>query len=363
MPAMRLLLLPLLLAASLHASDFYIGTFTKEAGSKGIYHARLDPARGTIGKPQLASEVPSPNFLALSPDGKFLYAAMRGAGPEVGGFRVEPGGRLTPLGTLPAGGEGPCHVSLDRAGKFLFVANYSGGSVASFSIRPDGSLGKMVSFLQFTGSGPDKARQQSPHAHGIYPAPDNRFVYACDLGTDDIRILALDGKSGTLTEAGVGRVPAGAGPRHLAFSPDGRFAYVANEMGLTVTAFRRDAATGALEAIGTVRAHASRPDGASLAEIEMHPSGKWLYVSSRGDDTIAVFTTGANGRIIRVENAPAGVKIPRGFAIDPSGKWLVVVGQEDGALATLAIDSASGRLGPASATTLGGAPVCIVFEQ
>ncbi|MGH8047447.1 MAG: lactonase family protein [Chthoniobacterales bacterium] len=364
---MRFFILPLVMLTpvTLFAEGFYVGTYTKDGStSKGIYHAQMDPVTGAISDVELASEAANPSFLATSPDGKFVYAAMEDAVPSVGAFRVENGGKLKSLGQLPSDGKDPCHVSVDKTGKFLFVANYTGGNVASFALKPDGSFDKRVSLIQFTGSGPDKGRQASPHAHGIYPTPDNRFVYVCDLGTDKIHILAFDSTTGELTESGFGSVPGGAGPRHLAFTPDGKFVYAANEMLLTVTGFRADAKTGALDAIETVPVHDKRPEGyTSLAEVFVHPNGKWLYVSSRGDNTIALFSIAADGKLTRIENVPAGVKIPRGFALDASGKWLVVAGQDDNRITTLAIDTKTGKLTPVKTEVTVGKPVSILFEK
>jgi 6-phosphogluconolactonase len=358
------LLLTMLAPVTLFADGFYIGTYTKDSSSKGIYHAQIDPATGTISDVQIAAEAANPSFLAASPDGKFIYAAMEDVVPSVGAFDVGAAGKLTPLGQLSSEGKDPCHVSVDRSGKFLFVANYTGGNVASFALKPDGSIDKKVSVIQFTGSGPDKGRQEKPHAHGIYPGPDNKFVYACDLGTDKVWILAFDPATGELTESGAGSVPGGSGPRHLAFTPDGKFAYAANEMLLTVTGFRVDATTGALDAIETVPVHDQKPKGyTSLAETFVHPNGKWLYVSSRGDNTIAVYSIAADGKLKRIELAPSGVKIPRGFAIDPSGKWLVVAGSDDNRITTLAIDSKTGKLTPTKTEATVGKPVSVLFAK
>jgi 6-phosphogluconolactonase len=358
LPAILVMIAP----ATLLADGFYIGTYTKDSTSKGIYHAQLDPATGAISGMQLAIEAANPSFLAKSPDGKFIYASMEDVVPSVGAFRVEKGGLLTPLGQVASEGKDPCHVSVDATGKFLFVANYTGGNIASFALKPDGSISKKVSVIQFTGSGPDKGRQKKPHAHGIYPSPDNRFVYACDLGTDKIRILAFDASTGELKESGFGMTPGGSGPRHLAFTPDGKFVYVANEMLLTVTGFKVDSKTGALDAMETLPVHDKKPQGyTSLAEIFVHPNGKWLYVSSRGDNTIAVYSIAGGGRLTKLENAPAGVKIPRGFAISADGKWLVVAGQDDNLITTLAIDSKNGNLSPVKTEATAGKPVSILF--
>lgn len=358
------LLLGMLASTNLFAAGFYIGTYTKDSASQGIYHARLDPSTGAIDGVKLAARAANPSYLAAAPNGKFLYAAMEGEPSEVGAFRVENDGSLQPLGQLSSEGGAPCHVSLDRTGKYLFVANYTGGSIASFALRPDGSIERKISVIPFTGSGPDESRQEKPHAHGIYPSLDNRFVYVCDLGTDKVRICAFDAATGGLREAGFGMTPGGSGPRHLAFTPDGKYAYVANEMRLTVTGMAVDRKTGALDVIETVPVHDQRPQGrATLAEIFVHPNGKWLYVSSRGDDTIAVYSIAKDGKLTRLQNAPAGVKTPRGFAIDPAGKWIVAAGQDDDRLTALSIDGETGKLSLAKSEAAVGSPVSILFGE
>ena len=362
-------ILPLILGlvgtSTLLADGFYVGTYTKDSTSKGIYHGELDAKTGALGNVALAGEAANPSFVTLSKDGKFLYAAQEDATPSVGAFRVEPGGKLTPLGQMPSGGKDPCHVSLDRTGRFLFVANYTGGSVAAFSIKPDGSFDKRTALVQFTGSGPNESRQSSPHLHSIYASADNRFVYACDLGTDKVRILNFDAKTGALSGDASASVPGGAGPRHLAFSADGKYAYSANEMGLSVTAFSIDAKTGALTPMQSILAHDLPNNRASqsLAEIEIHPSGKWLYVSSRGDNTLSVFEISTDGKLTLLQNTAAGAKVPRGFALSPDGSWFVVAGQDDDRITTFAIDPKSGRLEPTSAAATVGKPVSILFAK
>ena len=365
------LLAPLLACALLttaaKAADatFYLGTYTRPGKSQGIYVGKLDTETGRLGPLVLAAEAKNPSFVALSPNGKFLYAAMEADGGAVGAFVVQSDGTLRALNQASTGGAGACHVWVDATGRTVLAANYGGGSVAAFPAKPDGSLGERSAFVQFTGTGPDKSRQDKPHAHAIYTDAANRFVYSPDLGTDNVWIFKLDAAKSTLTatEPPSGKVPPGAGPRHFAIHPNGKLAYANNEMGLSVTAFSRDPATGALKEIQTVPTvpDGTPPAGVSTAEIFCHPTGKWLYVSNRGHDTIAVHAIAGDGKLTRIENAPAGVKVPRGFGIDPSGRWLIAGGQDDNRIAVHKIDPATGKLTATGETAEVGSPVCVLF--
>ncbi|HEX8297063.1 MAG TPA: beta-propeller fold lactonase family protein, partial [Chthoniobacteraceae bacterium] len=232
---------------STHAAEvtFYLGTYTKSGKSQGIYQGKLDTETGRLGTVELAGEAKDPSFLALTPRGDFLYAALEEGGGSVGAFAVEAQGKLRALNTLPCG-PGTCHVWVDPTGSKVLAANYSGGSVAVFGTKADGSLGERTGFVQLEGRGPDPVRQQKPFGHAIYTDAENRFVYVCDLGTDSVWVFQFDPEKGTLNPAasGPGKVPPGAGPRHLAIHPSGRFLYAANELGLSVTTFARDPGTG-----------------------------------------------------------------------------------------------------------------------
>jgi 6-phosphogluconolactonase len=237
--------------------------------------------------------------------------------------------------------------------------------VAAFQTKPDGYLDQRTAFIQLTGSGPNPQRQSKPYLHSIYANPGNRFVYACDLGTDNIWLFDFDAGSGALTLAPqpAGKVPPGSGSRHLALSPDGRFAYVNGEMGLNVTAFARNAGNAALTALQTIPVlpEGAATNGVSTAEIFCHPSGKWLYVSNRGRGSIAVFAIGDDGKLTWRQDAPAQVKVPRGFGIDPTGRWLIVGGQSDNQIVVLKIDDATGRLSVTDQSATVGSPVCVTF--
>lgn len=340
----------------------YLGTYSGPQ-SQGIYRSTLDERSGQLSDPVLVAEAKNPSFLALSPNGRALYAVCEAGGSAVGAWSIGADGKLSALGQQPTGGAGACHVSVDATGKNVLVANYGGGSVAAFALREDGSLGERSAFIQHTGSGPNLKRQNKPHAHAIYPDEASRFVYSCDLGTDQVFIYRFDAGKGTLVPADppFATVPPGAGPRHLAFHP-ADFVYVNNEMGLSVTAFTRDKTTGALTAFQTIP---TLPDGAategvSTAEIWVHPTGRWLYVSNRGRDTITLFSIDTQGRLAWMDETPTP-KEPRGFGLSPDGQWLVVGGQKNNQVAAFRIDAQNGKLTPSGRPVEVGAPVCVVF--
>lgn len=350
----------------------YFGTYTG-AKSKGIYIARFDSTAGKLSEPELAVETKSPNFLALDPTGKFLYAAgemnntpeKRGA---VSSFKRDPKtGRLTLLNQQLSGGNGPCHVSVDATGKTLLVANYGSGSIASLPIKVDGSLGAAAATIQHTGSSVNQKRQAGPHAHFIVPSPDNRFALTCDLGLDKVLIYPLDTAAAKLVtnNSSFANVAPGAGPRHLAFSRDGRFVYVINEMKLAITVFTYDAKTAAMtevQTLSTLPADCVATEKDSCAQVVVHPMGKFVYGSNRGHDTIAVFSADANtGKLTLIQNEPTQGKTPRNFAIDPSGRWLLAENQNSDTVVVFAIDAASGTLKPTGQTITVGSPVCAVF--
>ena len=365
--SLALFALPFILAsvtASAGTVEFYIGAYTKPGGNRGIQRGSLDTATGDIKMLGLAGEAKNPSFLALSPNGKFLYASIEDGGGAVGAFAVEKDGSLRHLNNESSKGAGNCHVFVDPSGKVVLAANYGSGSIACLPIREDGSVAPASAAVQHTGTGGDPARQKGPHAHSMYV--NGAFAYACDLGTDDVFVYRLDAAKGTLTpnDPPSGKVPPGSGPRHLAFHPKGGFAYVNNEMTCAVTVFAHDAAKGTLTAVQTLSTlpadyALTRKD--STAEIFCHPSGRFLYVSNRGHDTIAVFAIAADGKLTLVQNAPAEVKIPRGFAISPDGGWLVAAGQDSNSLASHKIDPATGKLTPVAKAEGIGAPVCVIF--
>lgn len=351
----------------------YFGTYTS-GKSKGIYVSRFDPVTGKLTEPELAAETKNPSFLALHPTGKFLYAvgevndALGQRAGAVNAYSLDARtGKLTPLNQQTSGGTGPCHVAVDATGKCVLVANYGSGSIAVLPIKAEGSLGFAATTIQHTGSSVNPRRQAGPHAHFITPAPGNRFALTCDLGLDKVLVYQLDAAAAKLTtnQPPHAVVPHGAGPRHLTFHPNGKFAYVINEMTLTVTTFSYDAKAGTLfeeQNVSTVPADYAITEKDSGAEIAVHPNGKFVYGSNRGPDNIAVFTVDTKtGKLTLVQNQSTQGKTPRHFAIDPSGKWLLAENQNSDSVVVFAIDAATGRLNPTGQSVTVGSPVCAVF--
>ncbi len=334
----------------------YAGTYTGTE-SKGIYAWRFDPATGKSTALGLVAETPSPSWLEESPNKNVLYVAnevdnYQGLkGGAVSAWEIDRAtGKLKQLSIAPSRGGVPCHVVADHSGKFVYAANYFGGNVARFPVKLDGSLGESDKFIQHVGKS-----QEEPHAHEVVIAPDNKSLMVMDLGLDKVITYDLD-----LNKLGEVTGKTGAGPRHLALHPSHKYAYVINELNSTVTTFAYDGKT--LTPKDTV---SSLPAGftgkPSSAEIAVHPSGKFLYASNRGGNTIALFPIGKNGALGQVQQFPSGGKTPRSFTIDPTGKWLVVANQDSNNIVTYKIDRRSGKLGPAVDELKAGKPVRIAF--
>jgi len=351
----------------------YVGTYTGPT-SKGIYAFRFDPSSGMSGSIELVSETTNPSFLAVTPSGQFLYAANEISdyqGEKSGGvsaFAVDrKTGKLTFLNEVSSRGAGPCHVALDKTGKYVLVANYDAGSIAAFPVLEDGRLGEASAVVQHTGHGPNPERQEGPHAHQIELAPDNRFAIANDLGLDQLLVYRFDVTKGTLDagEPAFASVQPGAGPRHLVFHPSGRFVYAINEMGGSVTGFADDAHRGVLRNLQTISTLPPDFKGKNdSAEIAIHPSGKFLYGSNRGPDNITVFAIdSAKGTLKLVESAATQGKTPRNFAIDPTGKYLLAANQNSNNIVVFRIDSKPGHLAATRQVLEVPSPVCIVFAK
>lgn len=353
----------------------YFGTYTGPK-SKGVYVSRLNPASGTLTPPELAAETASPSFLAVHPTGHFLYAVNEvntfggQAVGSVSAFAVDRRtGLLKALNQQSSQGAGPAHLIVDREGRNVLVANYGGGSVAVLPLGKDGKLKSASAMVQHTGSSVNPQRQKEPHAHAIVLDPSNRFAYVADLGLDRVLVYQFDGRNGllTLNSPPSASVKPGAGPRHLAIHPTGRYAYVINEMNCTITAFTNDTEKGELreaQTISTLPAGQAMQSGFSGAELEVHPSGKFLYASNRGHDSIAVFAIDQNtGRLTYVENKPTQGSTPRGFGIDPDGGYLLAGNQRSDSVVVFRIDAQSGRLTPTGSKIEVGAPVCVKFVR
>ncbi len=345
----------------------YFGTYTgSKSQSRGIYVSRLDAATGEVSPPELAVEASSPAFLAIHPNKAFLYAVHEDwKTGGAGAYSIDPAtGRLTRINTEPTGGKGPCYVSIDPAGKNLLIADYGNGKVAVLPIADDGSLKPLSSAIQHEGSGPDERRQKEPHAHSINPGPTGRFAFAADLGIDKILIYRLDADKGELSanDPAFAAVAPGAGPRHLAFHPDGAFAYVINEMGNTITAFRHDAEKGTLSRVGDVSTLPADFSGSNTtAEVAVHPSGRFVYGSNRGHDSIAIFSVDAStGALAPRGHVGTQGKTPRHFAIDPAGRYLLVANQGSNSIVVFRIQE-DGSLTPTGQTLEIDSPCCVKF--
>jgi 6-phosphogluconolactonase len=347
----------------------YVGTYTGKT-SKGIYAFLFNQATGALTSAGLAAETPSPSWLALHPSGRFLFAANetdsydaeRSGG--VSAFSIDrASGKLTALNSQSSRGAHPCHLAVDRAGAHLLAANYTGGNLAVFPIGADGRLSPASQVVQHKGSSVNTDRQKEPHAHSIDFDPAGRFAVAADLGADRIFVYRYDSKGGGLSAGLHPAVAAepGAGPRHVAFLPDGQFAFAINELSSTVTSYAWDGTRGALTALGTVSTLPAPRRGNSTAEIRVHPGGRFVYGSNRGHDSIAVYRASTTGALTLVEHQATRGKTPRNFTIDPSGQWLIAANQGSDSLAVFRIDQKTGALTPRGPLASVGAPVSIVF--
>lgn len=342
----------------------YVGTYTGQK-SKGIYAFRMSKD-GKLAPLGLVAETPSPSFLAIHPKEKYLYAANEKNDGTVSAFAIDAtSGKLNLLNDQPSHGGGPCHVIVDETGKTLMVANYGAGSIAAYPIGKDGRLGEATAKIQHQGSSVDTRRQKGPHAHHITTDPSNRYTLVCDLGLDKVLIYRLDPAKSSLTanDPAFGSLKPGAGPRHLAFHPKGEFAYVNNEMNSTLTVFKFDKKRGALEEVQTITTlPADFKGNNSTAEIEVHPSGKFVYVSNRGHDSVAAYSIDQKtGKVTFLEHQPTQGKTPRNFAIDPKGEFLLAENQGSDSIVVFRIDGKTGKLQPTGEKAEVGSPVCIKF--
>lgn len=345
---------------------FYIGTYTGGI-SQGVYRSALDPISGQLDKPELVAEVTNPSFLTVHRNQTALYVVSEvGAGDDqdakqVFAYRIKPNGQLVLLNSQATLGDGPCYISTDATGRYAFVANYGSGSITSFAIKADGSLSEPLSHVQHTGHSITK-RQSSPHAHCIVLDPSNKFACVADLGLD--QILVYENASGrlSLNETNF-KVKPGSGPRHLAFHPDGKHAFVILEMNSTLSSLGWDAAEGKFEHLSTLSTLPEGHSGSnSTAEVLVHPNGKFVYGSNRGHDSIACFAfDSADGRLTPIGHTPTGGRTPRNFRIDPTGKFLLTENQNSDSIHIFRIDQKSGELSKIDHSIEVGSPCCIRF--
>ena len=360
-------------ALQLNAAEhrIFIGTYTRgNDSSDGIYTCVFDDQSGRLTSATLATVADNPSFLAIHPSKNLVFACN-----ETNDFGDQPTGAisafrfnksdssLTLINQQATGGGAPCHCTIDATGRYLLVANYLGGNVAVFPIAEDGSLAPRSCLINHVGTGPNTRRQEQPHAHSINLSSDNRFAYAADLGTDRVMIYRFDDQAGRLVPSAADSVaiPAGGGPRHFSIHPSGHMAYTNNELTCEVTAFSRNAATGALTAIQQISTLPPNFEGRkSTAECLVHPNGRFLYVSNRGHDSIAVYAIDQqNGRLTTVEIEKTGGQEPRNFVIDPSGRWLLAENQNSDTVVVMKIDPTTGALTRTQGSISVGKPVCI----
>jgi len=348
----------------------FVGTYTR-GKSEGIYVLELDLATGKVSKKSVVVSK-NPSFVAVHPDGKALYAVN-----EIGDYRGtitgavsafsidQKSGSLTAINQQSSRGAAPCHLVVDKTGRFVLVANYSGGSVCSLPIGDGGRLKPAISFVQHSGFSVNPQRQKGPHAHSINLAPDNRLAVAADLGIDKALIYRFDSDSGELVTNAVpsANVAPGSGPRHFAFHPSGKFGYMINELSLDVTAFTIDSDAGTLSKLQVI---STLPPGTerigSTAEVQVHPNGRFLYGSNRGHDSVVVYLVNqGNGRLTYVENESTGGETPRNFGIDPTGNLLLAANQATNNIVVFRIDQRTGELSPTGHQIDIPSPVCVKF--
>lgn len=359
------------LAASLaQAADplVYVGTYTRN-GSRGIYAFRFKSS-GQLTPLGLAAETPSPSFLAEHPNHKFLYAVNEaGRTGSVSAFSIDAkSGKLTALNTVSSGGSSPCHLAIDKSGKWVMVANYGDGAMTVFPIQADGKLGEAAQVIKNTGTVHLPQRQGGPHAHEVVFSPDGKYLLLADLGLDKIFVYRFDPATGKLTpnDPPAGDVEPGAGVRHFVFHPNGRALFSINEIAKTVTAFHWDPAKGALtryQSLSTVPDSAK--EGGSTAEIQINKAGTRLYGSNRGHDSIAVFSIDKEkGTLTAMEQTPTLGKTPRHFTLDPSGKFLLAANQDSSDITIFKVHPNTGQLTPAGKPVKDApVPVCILFTN
>ena len=365
--------LPLSALAASSVKDAFLLIGTQTTGtSKGIYAYTFNTTSGQLKQTDLAAPSDMPSFLTVTPNKKIVVAVNEletYLGKKSGGvssFKLdESAAKLNPINEVASGGGAPCHVAIDHTARCVFVANYSGGSAASYQLSAQGHLSEVVSFFQFTGSGPDKSRQEAPHAHRVTVSPDNRFVMVNDLGLDLIHIYHLDSTTAKLTpnEPAVWKATPGSGPRALQFHPNGKWAYCVTEMKSSVNVLHWNAAAGTLE---TVQELSLSPDGFSGEtagdDIVFDHEGKYAYIANRLKDFIATLSVSpVDGRLKLLERSSCNGKVPRHLALDPTGRWLLLANQVSDNIAVFARDSKTGLLSKDGKSFPLSRPQCIVF--
>ncbi len=360
------------------------GTPVGQSQSKGIYVSRFQAATGEVSDPQLAAEIRNPSFLAAHPNHQYLYSVSEdplSVGPYndkgsfISAYAIDrASGKLSLLNTVPSGGTSTCYLSLDPSGKYLLAASFGSGTVTVLHVKEDGSLGAQAALIQHTGHSVDPHYQAGPHAHSFDISPDGRFAVAADLGTDELMIYRFEPATGSVTPNDPPFVevkPPGAGPRHFVFAPNGRFGYLISEMSGILTAYAWDSTRGRLaevQATDTMPADFNDDKNAQAlnsfhsAEVQLHPSGKYLYLSNRGPDTISVLAVhSVKGTLTPIQQVSTRGLMPRYFAIDPTGSYLFAANQASDDVVIFRVEDGTGRITPTRTVLRIGTPVCVRF--
>ena len=342
----------------------YLGT------GKNIYHLELNTKDGSLSKPILAAELANPSFVAIHPNNQFLYSVSEINKGSIVAYSIDSKtGNLTMLNSQSAGGGGPCHLVVDRDGKVVLAANYGTGSCTSIPIKADGSLAEPASVHQHVGKSINPGNQQGPHAHSINMDKGNKFAFCADLGIDKVMVYRLDQGTGKLmpNDPPAFDTPPGTGPRHFAFHPDGKTAFINGEINMTLIACDYDSREGVLtrkQVISTLPKDEARKKG-STAEVVVHPSGTFVYVSNRDPyNSIAIFSIAPKTReLTAVGHEARGIKTPRNFAIEPTGQFMLVANQSGNTVISFRIDGKTGELTPTGSSVEVASPVCVRFVQ
>lgn len=352
--------------------DVWIGT-SRAKPSKGIYHCSLNTKTGKLSNPTLAAEVGGPGFLAMHPKGSHLYAVCAVSGrPSVAAYAIKKRRGVATLefvNSVEIGDGGAAHIAVDPTGRTILTAQYGGGSVAVFSLNKDGSIRERTQLVDHAGgSNAVSGRQTKSHAHWVGFSPDNRFAFVPDLGLDKVLIYKIDVATSKITPHGFGKVPPGGGPRHMKFHTSGKWAYVLNELDLSVTVFTYDAKAGTMTPQQTIltvpKDQLAKEKFKSASEIRVHPSGRFVYSANRGHDTITVFRVNQDtGRLTVIERENVRGATPRNFNLDPSGRWLLAAGQDSHTLAAFEVDQTSGELTYNRSNVFVPSPICVLFAH
>ena len=325
----------------------------------GIHLYEFDLDSGAL-EPLSETQDAKPSFLAIHPSGDYLY----GCGKTLSAFAIDSKtGALKLLNKQAYDKHGLCHLVVDKQGKNVLSAGYGSGTVVVRQINDDGSLGDETAMVKHKGSSVNEKRQQAPHAHSINLDPSNNFAFAADLGTDEVVVYKFDSSDGSIEPATPAKVQPGAGPRHFAFHPSGKFAYVINELDSTVVAFRYDDHSGQLTTIDTQTTLPDDFNGENYtAEVVVHPNGKFLYGSNRGHHSIAVFKINADsGKLTAIDHTPTGGEWPRNFCVDPTGQYLLAANQRTGNVVVFRIDQNTGKLTATEHVIEVPGPNCVRF--